>query len=245
MPVVRILGRGRAGSAVAAGLTQAGWRVEPLLGRADDPAPAAEGVDLLVLAVPDAVIAAVARSVSPVATTVVAHLAGSLGLDVLAPHPRRAAVHPLRAIPAGATSLRGAWFAIAGDPIAHDVVDALGGHPVVVADADRATYHAAAVVASNHLVALLAQVDRLAVAAGVPLEAFLDLARGALDGVARLGPAAALTGPVARGDWDTVARHLAAIDPSERPTYEALMLAAARLAGREDEVRALGVAPCR
>ena len=62
---------------------------------------------------------------------------------------------------------------------------------------------------------------------------------GSSGGVARLGPAAALTGPVARGDWDTVARHVAVLDPSERPAYEALMHAAARLVGRDGEVPAL------
>ena len=158
-----------------------------------------------------------------------AHLAGSLGLDVLAPHERRAAVHPLRSIPTGATDLRGAWFAVAGDPIAGEVVEALGGQRVEVADADRVAYHAAACIASNHLVALLGQVSRVAATAGVPLDAYLDLVRGTVDNVAALGPAAALTGPVARGDEATVARHLAALDPAERPAYEALADAARRL----------------
>jgi pantoate--beta-alanine ligase len=63
----------------------------------------------------------------------------------------------------------------------------------------------------------------------VPLEAYLDLVRGTIENVAALGPAAALTGPVARGDWATVDRHLAAVDPSERPAYEALASEAARL----------------
>ena len=70
--------------------------------------------------------------------------------------------------------------------------------------------------------ALLGQVERVAATAGVPLEAYLDLVRATVDNVAALGPAAALTGPVARGDWATVDRHLAALDPSERPAYEAM-----------------------
>ena len=84
-------------------------------------------------------------------------------------------------------------------------------------------------MASNHVVALMGQVDRIAAAAGVPGEAYLQLAAGALANVAELGAAAALTGPVARGDWATVARHLEAIDPSERPAYLALAEAARRL----------------
>ena len=68
---------------------------------------------------------------------------------------------------------------------------------------------------------------------GVPLDAYLDLARGSLANVADMGPAAALTGPVARGDWETVAAHLAALPAEERPAYEALARSAARLSGRE------------
>jgi predicted short-subunit dehydrogenase-like oxidoreductase (DUF2520 family) len=111
-----------------------------------------------------------------------------------------------------------------------------------VADADRAAYHAAAAIASNHLVALLGQVERVAASAGVPLEAYLDLVRVTLDNVAELGPAAALTGPVARGDWDTVERHRAALDPAELAAYDAMVAAARRLVddgldqGRRGEV---------
>jgi predicted short-subunit dehydrogenase-like oxidoreductase (DUF2520 family) len=192
---------------------------------------AGDDVDLLVIATPDAAVADVAARVAPAASCVVAHLAGSLGLDVLsaAGHARVAAIHPLRAIPTPDTPLAGAWFAVAGDPLAPAVVDTIGGRAIDVADADRVSYHAAAVIASNHLVALLGQVERVAAAAGVPLEAFLDLVRGTVDNVERLGPRDALTGPVARGDWDTVARHLAAVDPSEREAYTALASAAARL----------------
>ena len=64
---------------------------------------------------------------------------------------------------------------------------------------------------------------------GVPLEAFLALVRGTVDNVAALGPAAALTGPVARGDWATVERHLAALPEDERPAYEAMVDQARRL----------------
>lgn len=233
MPSVRTIGRGRAGASLVRALVAAGWTDAGALGRDDDVGPAASGVDLLVIATPDAAVAEVASSVAPVATTVIVHLAGSLGLDVLAAHPRRAAVHPLRAIPTSDTPLAGAWFAVAGDPLARDVVAAVGGRAIDVPDGDRVAYHAAAVIASNHLAALLGQVERVAASAGVPLSAFLDLVRGTVDNVERLGPSGALTGPVARGDWDTVARHLAALDPSEREAYTALAHAAARLVDRE------------
>jgi pantoate--beta-alanine ligase len=231
-PTLRIIGPGRAGGSVATALSRAGWYVLPPLGRGDDLSDAAAGADLLVIATPDGSVAHVAAAITPSPSTVVAHLAGSLGLDVLASHPRRAALHPLVALPSaevGADRLRGAWFAVAGDPLGRDVVAALAGHAIEVRDEDRAAYHAAACIASNHLVALLGQVERVAAGVGLPLDAYLDLVRGTVDNVALLGPAAALTGPVARGDWETVARHLAALDASERPGYEAMADAASRL----------------
>lgn len=230
---VRVIGPGRAGSSIARALDGAGWRVDGVLGRADAAAfaGAAEGVDLLVVATPDAAIAEVAAEVRPDdgGRCVVAHLAGALGLDVLAPHERRASLHPLRSLPTATSDLTGAWFAVAGDALASEVVADLGGRVVAVDDATRATYHAAAVMASNHLVALLGAVERVAAEAGVPLDAFLDLVRGTVENVAVLGPAAALTGPVARGDWETVRRHVEALPADERPTYEALTAAASRL----------------
>ncbi len=236
-PRLRVVGAGRAGGALAAALAEVGWDVVGLLGRGDDVADAAADVDLLVIATPDAAIAEVAAAVEP-GEAVVAHLAGSLGLEVLAPHGRRAGVHPLISLPSpqvGARRLReGGWFAIAGDPIAGRVVDDLGGRSVAVADADRAAYHAAACIASNHLVALLGQVQRLAAGVGVPLDAYLDLAGATLDNVRSLGPAAALTGPAARDDVATMARHRAALDVSERPAYDALAEAAGRLAREGD-----------
>lgn len=236
MPSLRVIGPGRAGGALALALARVGWHVEPSLGRVDDPGAAAAGVDLLVIATPDAAIATVAAAVQPLEGTVVAHLAGSLGLDVLGAHPRTAAFHPLVALPSaevGAERLVGAWFAVAGDPIAHRVVADLHGRWFRVADAQRAAYHAAACIASNHLVALLGQVERVAGGIDVPFEAYLDLVRATVDNVAALGPADALTGPAARGDWATVERHRQALDPSELEAYDALVAAARRLVGTD------------
>ena len=118
----------------------------------------------------------------------------------------------------------GAWYGLSsdGDPLADDVVAALQGRPVRVDEGGWVRYHAAAVIASNHLVALLGQVERVAATVGAPLDAFLDLAEGSLADVAELGPAAALTGPVRRGDLATVTAHLAALPDDERVAYRAL-----------------------
>ena len=130
----------------------------------------------------------------------------------------------------GAARLRGgAWFAVAGDPLVIRVVEQLGGRWFEVDDEHRTAYHAAAAIASNHLVALLGQVQRVAAPAGVPFDAYLDLARATVENVAELGPAAALTGPAARGDWETIERHLAALPADEREAYRAMVRAARRL----------------
>lgn len=229
---VRIIGPGRAGGSFERALASAGWSVTTI-GHGGPVADAASDTDLVLVCVPDRSVMDVAAAITPDSSVVVAHCAGSLGLDVLAPHPAVGSVHPLVALPSpevGAGRLVGSWFGVAGDPLVHRVVDALDGHAVAVDETHRSEYHAAAVVASNHLVALMGQVERIAADAGVPLEAYLDLARGSLRNVAELGPTAALTGPVSRGDWDTVRRHLRALPPEERPAYRALADEAARLA---------------
>lgn len=201
------------------------------------------GAEVVILAVPDQALAAVAsdlaRSLEPRALVV--HLCGAHGVEVLEPLAavradiRCAAVHPLQTLsgrPSDADLLAGAWFAVDGHPDGFDLVRAVGGHPFTVAD--RAVYHAAAVVASNHLVALFGQVERLADAAGVPREAFGPLVRASLGHALDGGAAGALTGPVARGDADTVVLHLRALAPDERSSYRALAREALRLAGRID-----------
>ncbi len=166
MTTLRLIGPGRAGRSLAAALADAGCDVRGILARGDDVSDAARGVDVLVLATPDAVLRSVAADVTPVADTVVMHLSGALGLDVLSPHPRRASLHPLVPLPTpevGRIRLRsGVTFAVAGDQIATTLAYLLGGWPVVVDDEHRAAYHAAACIASNHLVALLGQAGRVA-----------------------------------------------------------------------------------
>ncbi|MEQ1786409.1 MAG: DUF2520 domain-containing protein [Acidimicrobiales bacterium] len=234
MTRVRIIGPGRAGGSLATALSRAGWEVLPTLGRGDVIARAAEGVDLVLIATPDDAIATVASGIDAAERTVIAHVSGSAGLHPLAKHARRAVLHPLVALPdaeRGAERLVGAWFGIAeaGDPLVAEVVASLRGRVVHVAETEWARYHAAAVIASNHLVALLGQAERVAASVGAPVDAFLDLARGSLADVAALGPRAALTGPVRRGDRATVERHLAALPDDERPAYEAMAREAGRL----------------
>lgn len=235
-PRLRVVGPGRAGGALELAARRVGWDVRTPIRRGEALEAALDDVDLVVVTTPDAVIPEVAAALPRRDDVVVAHLAGSLGLEALGAHTRRAALHPIVSLPSADVGadrlLDGAWFAVAGDPLVERLVGDLGGHAVEVDDDDRALHHAAAAVAANHLVALLAQVERLAWRAGVPLEAYLSIAHGAIDNVAELGPAEALTGPVARFDVGTVRRHLAALGDRERALYLALADEAALLSGR-------------
>lgn len=250
MRSIRFIGRGRAGRSLASALEVAGWSVVELLGRGDGVSEAAMGVDGLVIATPDDLVAEVARAVRPDPATVVLHLAGSLGLEVLEGHPRRGKLHPLVPLPDAEIGshrlLTGVTFAVEGDRLAGELAESLGGQTVVISDANRSAYHAAACIAANHVVALLGQVERVAATAGLPLSAFIDLSRWAVEDAARVGPRCALTGPAARGDWATLVRHLEALKPGERPGYMAGIDLALRLAAGESgssQPRVPGVGP--
>ena len=238
---VRVIGAGRAGRSFAKAIDDlVDWDVIDMRGRGLAIDDAAADVDLVVIATPDSVVADVAAAIRP-GRAVVAHVAGSLGLDVLAPHDRRAALHPLMSLPdpeIGAERLTGGWFAVAGDPLVADLATALGGRTFEIADDDRALYHAAAAVASNHLVALLGHAQRLGASVGVPADALLALALGSAENAVALGPAAALTGPAARGDEATLVAHREAIGrraPRELAAYEAMLAEARRLVAMEGE----------
>jgi predicted short-subunit dehydrogenase-like oxidoreductase (DUF2520 family) len=259
---VALIGPGRAGTTIALGLVERGWTTLGVAGRAPDApsttsaaaclaAPtalvseAARGAALVIIATPDRAIQQVLLAAEPAIEpgALVIHLAGSIGLDVFEPLLARrtgvrvGALHPLQTFPSttvGLERLAGAWAAVAGDPSVADIARALGLRPFELDDDDRGRYHAAAVVASNHLVALLGQVERLAARCGVPFEAFAPLVSGSVQNAFSIGPAAALTGPVARGDLATVEQHLRDLDPAERDAYRTLAREAARLTGRRD-----------
>jgi len=250
---LRLVGPGRAGRSLASALVDTGCDLLAVSGHGDDLTSAALGVDVVIIATPDAAVGEVARSIRPVDATVVLHLSGALGLDVLVPHRRRASLHPLAPLPSaevGRVRLRrGITFAVAGDPMAAALGRALGGRCIEIDDAHRAAYHAAACIAANHLVALLGQVERVATAAGLDLEAFLPLAAAALQDIVDLGPAAALTGPAARGDEETLARHRAALGAAlgagEVAGYDAGVALVRRLATEVGVVTAdAAMVPC-
>lgn len=220
---IHIIGTGRAGGAIRARLRQRRLRVTD--GR--DPDPSAE---LVLLAVPDSVIAEVAAGV-PIGPWV-AHVSGATRLRQLEPHERRFSVHPLQTLTRerGAEQLDGAWAAISGEKEgalvrARWLAETLGLRPFEVADADRALYHAAAVLGGNSVVTLHRVATRLLAEVGAPAEAIVPLmARTIENGFD-------LTGPIARGDWTTVEEHLQALEeraPDLVPLYTALVEATRR-----------------
>jgi predicted short-subunit dehydrogenase-like oxidoreductase (DUF2520 family) len=124
----------------------------------------------------------------------------------------------------------GCRFAVAGNAVANDMVAALGGQAFPVEDSARMAYHAGAAIASNHAVALWAQVERVAAKAHIPADAYWQLMRTSVENAVVTSAAEAITGPASRGDWNTVRSHLEAIGPEERSLYRAWAIEAASLA---------------
>jgi predicted short-subunit dehydrogenase-like oxidoreductase (DUF2520 family) len=221
---VRIVGaRGRVGSAMSARLAERGVDL-------DSPDPA-----LVVLCVPDRAIAEVAAETAP--GPWIAHVSGATPLGALDPHVRRFGLHPLQSFSKalGPEQLDGAWGAVTAESdearaTGRELAGILGLRAFDLADSARAVYHAGAAVASNYLVTLRAAARSLLEAAGAPPDALDPLIRGVVD------TGYELTGPIARGDWETVERHLAVIHadrPELEQLYTVLAAATARIAGRE------------
>ena len=210
---IDVIGSGRVGSAVAARLEERGLAL------------GGGGPDLVLLCVPDRVIHDVAASIDP--GPWVAHVSGATPLDALAPHVKRFGVHPLQTFTLlrGAEQLDGAWAAVtAEDDEARSagtwLAQTLGLRPFALRDADRAAYHAGAAIASNYLVTLRHAAGALLESVGAPPEALDPLMVRTIENDFEL------TGPIERGDWETVDRHLEAIGAT-RPDLEAMYRALA------------------
>jgi len=235
-----VVGRGRLGTALAAGLRDAGLTVEGPLGRGADP-----HADVVLLAVPDAEIAAAAAVLTPRSGLLAGHCSGATTLDALAPH-EAFSLHPLMTVTAAGADFTGAGAAVAGASqralaVATALAGALGLRPIAVGDADRAAYHAAASIASNFLVTIEAAAERLAATAGVDRAALAPLVRAAVENWAAMGGERALTGPIARGDEGTVARQRAAVaerTPELLDVFDALADTTRALARRPAPARA-------
>ncbi len=227
---ISIVGAGRAGTSFSTALAASGHDVQLVH---HDELHLISAPDVILLTVPDDFIDVIALQIPHNENQIVAHVAGSRTLSVLGEHPRVASIHPLMALPSGdlgAARLYGATYCVAGDEGIREIATALNGRIITLSDEQRTLYHATAVVAANHLVALMGHVKELAEAAGLSLEDFLPLAEQSLRDVKEVGPQDALTGPASRGDMATIDAHLAALPEAERSTYVALANAAFELA---------------
>ncbi len=234
LDAVALVGAGRMGSALAAALADAGVAVEGPLRRGE--APAGDAATVL-LCVPDAQIETAAAALPARAGRLVGHTSAATTLAALGAH-EAFSLHPLMTVTAEGAAFAGATAAIAGATdraltYADGLALALGMRPVHVADADRAAYHAAACIASNFLVALEGVAERLAQSAGLDREPLVGLVEATVANWAQLGARRALTGPIARGDEDSVARQRAAVAerlPDELELFDSLAAATRRLA---------------
>jgi len=209
---VNVIGRGRAGSALAARLEERGVELR------------ADGAELVLLCVPDAAIAEVVQSLE--VGPWVAHVSGATPLSALDPHVRRFSLHPLQTFTQarGPEQLDGAWAAVTAESeealeLGLQLARVLGLEPFELADADRPLYHAGAAVASSYLVTLHGVAASLVAAAGAPPEALEPLMRRTIEN--GFEP----TGPLVRGDVATIEAHreaLRRVRPELEPLYDLL-----------------------
>ncbi|MEJ7634634.1 Rossmann-like and DUF2520 domain-containing protein [Aeromicrobium sp.] len=263
---IGVVGAGRVGAVLASRLRSAGYplagvsgrstasqlRIRTLLPGAEvlTPTEVTAASDILVLAVPDDDLIAIAEELAASGAIrrgqYVLHTSGRHGLDALASLTRLGA-RPIAFHPAMTftgtpvdlvrTPVYGLTAGPAERPLAEELVAALGGTPMWVAEADRALYHAALAHGANHLVTLVAQsMDLLRTAGSAdPAAVLRPLLGAALDNVLAYGDAA-LTGPVVRGDVTTIRAHvdaLAAADVDDA-TVDAYLELARATAGRAE-----------
>jgi predicted short-subunit dehydrogenase-like oxidoreductase (DUF2520 family) len=215
---VNVIGAGRVGSAISARLHERGVAVR------------GDNAELVLLCVPDTAIADVARTIEP--GPWIAHVSGATPLAALEPHARRFGLHPLQTFTRsrGPEQLDGAFAAVtSGTGDARErgfwLARTLGLQPFELDDSARPLYHAGAAIASNYLVTLHRVAADLFRAAGAPPEGLVPLMRRTIDNGFEL------TGPIERGDWETVEAHRRAIRnvrPDLEPLYDVLAEATAR-----------------
>lgn len=226
-----VIGRGRMGEALATALSAAAVAVRGPLGRGAN----GEDAAIVLLCVPDREIASASAALAPGA--MVGHVSASASLDLLAPH-ERFAMHPLLSVVGSGAEFAGATCAIDGSTpralaVARALAVRLGMRARIVPPEHRALYHAAASVASNYLITIEGMAERLAGSVGLDRSALVPLVRASVDHWAALGARRALTGPIVRGDDETVARQRLAVGdaaPNLLPLWDALAAATRELA---------------
>lgn len=226
-----VIGAGRLGAVLAPALRAAGFTVHGPLGRAET-----VHADIALLAVPDAAIADAAAAARGFASRV-GHLSGATSLDAV-----DFRLHPLQTFTGveGHDAFRGIGAAVAGrtpgdERLATDIAIALGARPFPLDDARRGEYHAAASFASNFVLTVLDAAEQLAAASGIggSRELLAPLVLQTVENWRSAGATQALTGPIARGDEETVARQRAASASADLgDLFDALAAATRTIAAR-------------
>jgi predicted short-subunit dehydrogenase-like oxidoreductase (DUF2520 family) len=246
VPSLVLVGAGRVGHALARAGVDAGLELH-LAGR-EEALAACRRSEAALLCVPDTVIADACASLASAVPPLrfVGHTSGATGLGALAAAAERGAstfsLHPLQTVPDGEATVAGAPCAVSGsDPaavaLAVELAERFGMRPFEVPETSRAAYHAAASLASNLLVALEESAVELLRRAGIEdgRELLAPLVLRTAANWAERGPGA-LTGPIARGDEQTVERHIEALTetaPQLLELYGVLAERARSVAGRE------------
>jgi predicted short-subunit dehydrogenase-like oxidoreductase (DUF2520 family) len=216
--------------------------------------PQALDADVILVTTPDGALEIVAHTLARFGTDairgkIVLHTSGALDRTVLGPLARCGAstgsLHPMQTFSGrGTPRLDGVIFAVEGDRAAlraaRQIARTLGGVPVEIRSTHKPAYHAAGALVAGHGLALVEAATRTLTKLGFPrsraLQALLPLIRQMLDNYERLGPRAAWTGPISRGDYATVAKHGKALRPYPREfkdAYAALALLAARVLSKQ------------
>jgi len=259
-PRATIIGAGRMGQGLGLALKRRGYRVilvnrsqreviPPLILHQGSRAEATAGAELVLIATPDDAITELARELAQdgaiARDQVVLHLSGLLDRRALQPLEETGAAcgsfHPIQSVadPASAAErLKGAYVGIEGDEralvAAERLANTLRMVPVRIPAEAKPAYHAAAAFVANYTVALVGVAERLARSAGVAHDVagklYLPLLGGAVANLTSLGPAAALTGAVRRGDVQTIQSHLEALSAEDRELYRVVGRAAVLLA---------------
>jgi predicted short-subunit dehydrogenase-like oxidoreductase (DUF2520 family) len=212
--------------------------------------------DVVLLSTPDDALASAAASLARIGAgkwrgKVVLHTSGALDRGILDPLARLGAstgsLHPMQTFSGrNVPRLQGVIFAVEGDAkalrVAKQIARSLGGVPVAIASADKPAYHATAVLAAGSGFALIEAAVEILIHIGFTrrraFQTLLPLTRQMLDNVERLGPRAAWTGPLSRGDFDVIAKHVRALRryPREfQESYAALALLAARVLSKDPD----------
>jgi len=255
------VGPGRAGSSIAIAAERAGHEIVGVLARTQGTTDwpdlvwdeALPETDIAFIAVRDDDIAAVSERIAPIAENVgvVAHMSGFTPVLVLHHLQERGIAvggfHPLVSLPdphTGAGALAGGFVGIGGDPLAVDMLthlaSTLGMEHFRLDDTARPAYHAAAAAAANFVVASLAISGDLFDSAGVDPRVSRPLVERVVANVFDKGPAASLTGPIVRGDVETVIGHLTAahqVSDYVGRQFKLMAEATAIRAGREEDLR--------